>query len=185
MFVEILPTVNPFELIVILPIFAVIAFETAVAPLLETVIFPLLFATVPEIVAKPALFEILILPVSLETAFDIVKPFNEEITTSPVYVFITVPAISRFWASFVFVIEIPSVAVTFDVFVNVKLPSVFSMAIVPEDVSIFEAIFALAPSVEILIFPLAFIISPFILLVPLMTVIVVLPSLFITEAFCW
>ena len=81
-------------------------------------------------------------------------------------------------------IEIPSVAVMLDVLAKVKLPSVFSISILPFDVLISDEMFALGPSDEILIFPFTFVISPFMVLVPLITVIVVLPSLLVTEAFC-
>ena len=61
-----------------------IASEIPVVPLLEITILPLLSVIVPDIEIIPELFEILILPVSLAIALDIVKPFNDEILISPV-----------------------------------------------------------------------------------------------------
>ena len=128
--------------------------------------------------------EIEILPVLFTTVLSRLKAFNDDILTSPEFVLFTVPAILRFWALFVFLIEIPSVASTLDVFFNVKLPFLFSIAMLPAEVSIFDAISALTPLVVILISPIAFVILPFIEVVPLETIIAVSPWLFIIAASC-
>ena len=84
LFVEIPATDKPFEVIATSPIFVVIELEMPVVPLFVSIILPFPLVIVPDIAAKPELFEILISPVSFEIAFDIVKPFREEITTNSI-----------------------------------------------------------------------------------------------------
>ena len=133
----------------------------------------------PDIVAVPVLFEIFILPVAFDTAFEIVKPFNDEITTS-LFVFDTVPAIFNACALFVFLIDIPSVADTLEVSVNVKLPFLFYISTVPSDVLTVDLISELVPFVVILILPFVFSTLPLIKFLPFVLEIVELPSPFIT-----
>ena len=168
MFVEIPARVNPFEFIVILPIFVEIAFEIVVAPLLETVIFPLLFVTVPDIAARPELLEIDILPVSLETA--------PEIFIAP-----EVFTIFMFPVSFEI---LPEIAVEPELFEILILPDSFEIAfdiVKPfnDDISIplfsFETVPLIVKAVDFSVF---LIVTPLVAETPELSVNVKLPFLF-------